>query len=148
MRNFANVSARLIAGVLAFVTLAPITHAQNLPFAGTVKVPFAFDTATGQHFGPGVYEMRGTGQSGLLIRSATASGIVLVMESGDSGRIISQGKAVFTHYGDKYYLHSVSVSNSSMKLQFGTSKSEKRAQFASNQPKGSAVELALLETNR
>ena len=55
MRTLTKVSARLIAAVLAVASLATVAQAQNQSFVASVKVPFAFETASGQYFQPGVY---------------------------------------------------------------------------------------------
>ena len=47
-----KVPAGLIAAVLAVASLAPVAQAQDAGFAAKMKVPFAFQTPTGQHFGP------------------------------------------------------------------------------------------------
>jgi hypothetical protein len=142
MRILAKVSARLIAAAFAAVTLVPLAQAQHLSFSATVDVPFAFETASGKHFAPGVYEMRLTGQSILEIRSKSASGMVMV-SAGDEGKMITHGTAIFAHYGDKYYLRSVAVADTSTRLTSGRSKSEKRSEMAAVQP-APMVELAVL----
>ena len=50
-----TVPAGLIAAILAVATSAPAAQAQDAGFAAKVNVPFAFQTASGQHFAPGVY---------------------------------------------------------------------------------------------
>ncbi len=52
-----KVPAGFIAAVLAVASLAPAAQAQEQDpgFSAQVNVPFAFQTATGQHFNPGIY---------------------------------------------------------------------------------------------
>jgi hypothetical protein len=147
MRILTKVSARLIAAVLAVATVAPVAQAQNQLFAAQVNVPFAFETSSGQHFQPGVYTIRINGSQTMVIRSATSSGLAMIQSQAYEGRPAPQGKAVFTHYGDKYYLRSVSVAGSSTRLLFAKSKEERETQIA-NGKTPSAVELALLQAGR
>ncbi len=147
MRTLTKVSARLIAAVLAVASIAPVVQAQNQLFAARVNVPFAFETASGQHFQPGVYTIRINGTQTMLIRGATTSGLAMIQAQANEGRPAPEGKAVFTHYGDKYYLRSVSVAGSSTRLLFGRSKEERETQIAAGKTP-SAVELALLQAGR
>jgi hypothetical protein len=147
MRILTKVSARLIAAVLAVATVAPVAQAQNQLFAAQVNVPFAFETSSGQHFQPGVYTIRINGSQTMVIRSTTSSGLAMIQSETYEGRPSPQGKAVFTHYGDKYYLRSVSVAGSSTRLLFAKSKEERETQIA-NGKTPSAVELALLQAGR
>jgi hypothetical protein len=147
MRTLTKVSARLIAAVLAVASVAPAALAQNQLFAARVNVPFAFETSSGQHFQPGVYTIRINGMQTMVIRGATTSGLAMIQAQANEGRPAAQGKAVFTHYGDKYYLRSVSVAGSSTRLLFGRSKEERKIEIA-NSKTPSAVELALLQEGR
>ena len=54
-----KVPAGLIAAVLAVASSAPAAQAQDVGFAAKMNVPFAFQTASGQHFAPGVYTIPG-----------------------------------------------------------------------------------------
>src|SRR5579859_2537493 len=119
-----KVPAGLIAAVLAVASLAPAAQAQDLApgFAAKINVPFAFETAMGQHFAPGIYTITMNGQKNMLIRGAKTSGLVLTHLADDS-LTSTEGKAVFTHYGDKYFLRSVSVAGNNS-LFCGRSKAE------------------------
>ena len=141
-----KVSAGMFAAVLAVASVAPVAQAQNQRFA-QVNVPFAFETSSGQHFQPGVYTISITGMETMLIRSATSSGLAMIRQQASEGLPVAQGKAVFTHYGDKYYLRSVTVAGSSTRLLFSTSKEERQTQIAAHKTP-SAVELALLQAGR
>jgi hypothetical protein len=146
MRTFANVSVRLFAAVLAVASLAPVAKAQNTGFAAKVNVPFAFETSSGQHFPAGVYTISSNGLQSVEIGNATTHGLILC-QAANQGLEVTQGKAVFTHYGSMYYLRSVSVADSSTKMLFSTSKQEKESQIASGKAH-TTVELALLQASR
>ena len=75
--TMSKVPAGLIAAVLAVASLAPVAQAQDSGFAAKMKVPFAFQTSTGQHFGPGVYTIRMNGQETMMIRGTTTSGMAI-----------------------------------------------------------------------
>jgi hypothetical protein len=147
MRTFAKVSARLMSAVLAVASLAPVMQGQNQSFAARMTVPFAFETASGQHFQPGVYTISITGTQTMLIRGTTSSGLAMFQQQANEGAPVSHGKAVFMRYGDEYYLRSVSVSGNSTRLLFSGSKAERQSQVASGKSPA-AVELALLHPGR
>ncbi len=139
-----KVPAGLIAAVLAVVSLAPAAQAQDIPgFAARMNVPFAFETSTGQHFNPGVYTIRMNGQETLLIRGTTSAGLMMIQMASD-GLPAARGKAVFTHYGDSYFLRAVWVAGNNSHLICGRSKGERELQVATGK-NPSAVELALLQ---
>jgi hypothetical protein len=109
-------------------------------------VPFAFQTASGQHFAPGIYTIRMNGEQSMLIRSDTSSGLAMTQLASDGLRA-TQGKAVFTHYGDQYFLRAVWVAGNSSHLIFNRSKAERESQVAAGKAT-TAVEVALLEVRR
>src|ERR1700749_3030217 len=113
-------TAGLIATAFAVATSAPAAQAQDGGFAAKVNVPFAFQIASGQHFAPGIYTIRMNGLQSMLIRSNTAAGFTTTQLASD-GQPATQGKAVFTHYGDHYYLQSVWVAGNASHLIFDTS---------------------------
>jgi hypothetical protein len=133
--------AVLIAALLAIASLAPAANAQD-SFAAKLKVPFAFQTATGQTFAPGVYTIRMNGQV-MEIRGTTTAGLALTQLAYD-GLPATRGKAVFTHYGDQYFLHTVSVAGKASHLLCKTSKAERHLQTAVGKP-SAAIEVALLQ---
>jgi hypothetical protein len=143
MRSLAKIFASLIAAIVAVASLASAVQAQNLSFGAKVDVPFAFETTTGQRFQPGVYNITITGSQVMVIRGENTSGLAMIQSKDIVGVDNAKGKAIFTHYGDKYYLRSVSVAGSPIRLVFGSSKNEKRSQLAGNQ-NPSSVEVALL----
>jgi hypothetical protein len=136
-----QVPAVLIAALLAVASLAPVAKAEDPGFAAKMNVPFAFHTASGQTFAPGVYTMHMNGQV-MLIRGTETAGLAMT-QLADDGLPATQGKAVFTHYGDQYFLHTVSVAGASSHLLFRTSKAERQSQIAAGKPEA-AVEVGLL----
>jgi len=148
MSNFSmsKVPARIITAVLAVASFAPALRAQDSGFKAKVIVPFAFQTAAGQSFAPGVYTIRSEGSATMLIQGASTSGLAMTQLAND-GQQAEAGKAVFTKYGDKYFLRSVWVAGNSSHLLMNESKAEKRLQVAGNQTPGN-VQLALLEPAR
>ena len=56
--SMSKVPATLVAAVLVLASLAPPLRAQDSGFIVKVNVPFAFESATGQYFTPGVYTIR------------------------------------------------------------------------------------------
>jgi hypothetical protein len=142
-----KVPAGLIAAVLAVASLAPAAQAQDLApgFAAKINVPFAFETAMGQHFAPGIYAISMNSERTMLIRGAKTSGLVLTQLADDS-LPATKGKVVFTHYGDKYFLRSVWVAGNNS-LFCGRSKVEHQLEVAAVKMP-TAVELALLQTGR
>jgi hypothetical protein len=141
-----KVPAGLIAAVLAVASPAPAAQAQDAGFAAKMNVPFAFQTASGQHFAPGVYTIRMNGQQSMLIRSNTASGLAMTQLAND-GLPATQGKAVFTHYGDQYFLRAVWVAGNTSHLLCDRSKAERESQIATSKA-NTAVEVALLKVGR
>ncbi len=141
-----KVPAGFIAAVLAVASLAPAAQAQDRDpgFAAKMNVPFAFQTPTGQHFNPGIYTIRMNGPQTMLIRGTGGAGFVMTQMAGD-GLPAANGKAVFTHYGDQYFLRAVSVAGNHSHLLCGTSKAEHQLQVATGKTPA-AVELALLTT--
>jgi hypothetical protein len=143
-----KVPAGFIAAVIAVASLAPAAQAldQDPGFAVKMNVPFAFQTATGQHFNPGIYTIRMNSQQTLLIRGTAAAGLVMTQVAAD-GLPAANGKAVFTHYGGRYFLRAVWVAGNDSHLLCATSKAERQLQVAAGKTPA-AVELALLKTGR
>jgi hypothetical protein len=141
-RLIEKLRTRLIAVIFAAASLAPALYAQNSLFAAKVNVPFAFETAAGQHFSAGVYTIRMANPDTMLIQGKSTSGMAMTKLTNDGPRA-QTGRAVFTKYGDKYFLRSVWVEGNGSHLQFRQSKAESRLQLSDNRsPTG--VELALL----
>ena len=119
-----KVPAGLIAAVHAVASSAPAAQAQDAGFAAKMNVPFAFQIASGQHFAPGVYTIQMNDAQTARIRSNTSSGVILTQLASD-GMPATKGKAVFTHYGDQYYLRTVWVDGETSHLICGKSKAER-----------------------
>ena len=137
-----NVTAGLIATVFAVASSTPVAQAQNPAFAARMNVPFAFQIASGKHFAPGVYTIRMAGPETMLIWSGTASGLAIT-QLADDELPAARGKAVFTHSGDQYFLHSVWLAGNTSHLIFSTSKSERVSEIAARKT-SSVVAVALL----
>jgi hypothetical protein len=144
--SMSKVPATFIAAVLAVASLAPALRAQDLEFGVKVNVPFAFQTAMGQHFTAGVYTIRMDRAEIMLIQGTSKSGLAITQLAND-GKPAEKGKAVFTKYGEKYFLREVWVRGNSSHLLCNESKAERRLQVAAIQAP-SNVQLALLETAR
>jgi hypothetical protein len=143
-----KISAGLIAGVLAVASSAPAAQAQGSGFAAKMNVPFAFQTASGQHFAPGIYTIRMNGEQSMLIQSNNTAGLTITQLAND-GLPSTQGKAVFTHYGDQYFLRTVWVAGETSHLICGKSKAERESQIATGKTKANtSVEVALLKAGR
>jgi hypothetical protein len=141
-----KVPAGLIAAVLTVASLAPVAQAQNAGFAARMKVPFAFQTASGQNFAPGVYTIRMNGQHTMVIRGTKTSGVAMTQLAND-GLPATRGKAVFTHYGDRYFLRAVWVAGEANHLICNSPKAERQSRIAAVKT-SSTVELALLQEGR
>jgi hypothetical protein len=141
-----KVPARLIAAVLTVASLAPVAQAQDSEFAAKMNVPFAFQTASGQHFGPGVYTVRMSGQWTMRIEGTETSGMAMAQLAYD-GQPATQGKAVFTHDGDRYFLNTVWVAGHSSHLLCSSSKAERQSQIAAVKT-ASTIEVSLLQEGR
>jgi hypothetical protein len=144
--SMSKVPATFIAAVLAVASLAPVLRAQDSGFKAKVNVPFAFETAAGQHFTAGVYTIRTDRAETMLIEGKSTSGLAMTQLAND-GQRAKAGKAVFTKYGDKYFLRAVWVRGNSSHLVCNESKAERRLQVAGNQAPNN-VQLALLDTAR
>src|SRR3984957_11056742 len=141
-----KVPASVIAAVLAVASSAPAAQAQDPGFAAKMNVPFAFQTASGQHFAPGIYTINMNGPQSIVIRNNTTAGVVLAQLANDQ-QPPAQGKAVFSHYGDQYFLRTVSVAGNTSHLICGKSKAERESQIAAGKT-SATVEVAVLKAGR
>src|ERR1700733_9227276 len=141
-----KVPAGLIAAVLAVASAAPAAQAQDAGFVAKINVPFAFQTASGQHFAPGIYTIRMHDELSMLIESNTSSGLVLTQLASD-GPVATKGEALFTHYGDQYFLRAVSMAGETSHLICGKSKAERESQIAAGKT-STTVEVAVLKAGR
>jgi len=141
-----KVPAGLIAAALTVASLAPGAQAQDAGFAARMTVPFAFQTSSGQNIAPGVYTIRMHGQHTMVIRGTKTSGVAMTQLAND--RLpATKGKAVFTHYDERYFLRAVWVAGDASHLLCSSSKTERQSQIAAVKT-SSTVELALLQEGR
>jgi hypothetical protein len=138
--------AGLFAAVLAVAPLSPALHGQDIGMVAKVNVPFAFETASGHHFAPGVYSVRMESLHTLLIRGDSDSALTMTSLE-DNSQTAKVGKATFLKYGSQYFLSEITVAGKSRRIAFATSKAEQRAQVAAEKTPPTNVELALLETH-
>ena len=135
----------LFAAVLA---LAPIAHGQDVGMTGKINVPFAFKTATGQHFNAGVYTIQMENVHTLQIKGQSISGLVMTTIE-DNAQPSKTGKATFRKYGAQYFLSDIVIAGKSRRLSLLPPKMARRLQVAAGQTATPApVELALLGTTR
>jgi hypothetical protein len=139
--------AGLFAAVLAVAPLSPALHGQDVGMIARVNVPFAFETASGHHFAPGVYSVRMEGLHTLLIRGASDSALTITT-SEDNAQTAERGKATFHRYGSQYFLSEITIPGESRRIYFARSKAEKQVEVAGDKTTPTNVELALLETTR
>jgi hypothetical protein len=139
--------AGFFAAVLAVAPLSPALHGQDVGMVATINVPFAFETASGHHFAPGVYSVRMEGPAILLIKGRSDSGLTMTKVE-DNRRVAKTGYATFRKYGNQYFLNEITVAGRSRELHFAKSKAEGLAQIAAEKTPPTNVELALLETTR
>jgi hypothetical protein len=137
--------AGLFAAVLAVAPLTPALHGQDVGMFAKMNVPFAFETASGHHFAPGVYSVRMENLHTLLIRGDSDSALTMTTLE-DNGQVAKTGEATFHRYGNQYFLSEITVAGRSRQIHFAKSKAENRAQIAAEKTPPTNVELALLET--
>jgi hypothetical protein len=95
--------AGLFAAVLAVAPLSPALHGQDVGMIAKMNVPFAFETASGHHFAPGVYSVRMDSLHTLLIRGDSDSALTMTTVE-DTGQTAKTGNATFRKYGNQYFL--------------------------------------------
>ena len=139
--------AGLFAAVLAVAPLSPALHGQDVGMVAKMNVPFAFETASGHHFAPGVYSLRMENLHSLLIRGDSDSALTMTTVE-DNAHTAKTGKAIFRKYGNQYFLGEITDAGRSRCLHFAKSKAENRVQIAAEKTPPTNVELALLETTR
>jgi hypothetical protein len=137
--------AGLFAAVLAVAPLSPALHGQDVGMFAKMNVPFAFETASGHHFAPGVYSVRMESLHTLLVKGDSDSALTMTTLE-DNGQVAKTGKATFHRYGNQYFLSEITVAGRSRQIHFAKSKAENRAQIAAEKTPATNVELALLET--
>jgi hypothetical protein len=137
--------AGLFAALLAVAPLSPALQGQDVGMVARMNVPFAFETASGHHFAPGVYSVRMENVHTLLIRGAS-DGALTPATAEDNAQPAKTGKATFRKYGSQYFLTEITVEGASRSLHFAQSKLELRMQIAAGRTTPANVELALSGT--
>jgi hypothetical protein len=136
----------ILAAFLAFASLMPVAHAQIERTVGSVNVPFAFDVGL-HHYPAGVYDMQTLGNSILVIRGASRSGLATMRVDKDVAPA-EKATAVFLVYGNKRVLQEVRGSGPGQHLVFYQSKAERRETLASTSAHPVGIQLALVNTPR
>jgi hypothetical protein len=139
-------SAAFFTAALAVASLAPQLQAQDQATAGTVNVPFAFETGN-QHFEPGVYTIRMEATHIASIKGTSRTGFVMIQSDGDR-RTANKSKVVFRKSGNRYFLGEIWIAEKSGHLEVVKSKAERRMQVAEQKSEPTGVELALVEPAR
>jgi hypothetical protein len=137
--------AGLFAAVLAVAPLSPALHGQDVGMIVNVNVPFAFQTASGHHFNPGIYSIKMENVHTLLIRGDSDVALTPATAE-DNAQPAKTGRATFRRYGNEYFLTEITVQGSSRSLHFAKSREEKRVQIAAGEIAPTNVEVALLGT--
>jgi hypothetical protein len=139
--------AAVFTAVLAVVSLAPASQAQNRTASARVNVPFAFETGR-QHFAPGMYTISVQTPDLLVIKGASSSSYVLMHPGGDRRQVV-KSKIVFRKSGDQYFLGQIWIADQSGYMETNKSKAERKIQVAEQKSApADSVELALLEPAR
>lgn len=136
--------AAVVTAILAVVSLAPASHAQDHKLGGTVNVPFAFE-AGGQHFAPGSYTIRMETPDLVLIKGASRSGFVMAQKGG-GWQPAKKSKIVFQRSGARYFLSEIWIAEEDGHQEILQSKAERRLLLAGQKFASTQMELALLET--
>ena len=137
--------AGLFAASLAVAPLSPALHGQDVGMIVNVNVPFAFQTASGHHFNPGIYSIKMENVHTMLIRGDSDVALTPATAE-DNAQPAKTGRATFRRYGNEYFLTEITVQGASRGLHFAKSKEEKRVQIAAGDIAPSNVEVALLGT--
>ena len=108
-------------------------------------MPFAFQTASGHHFNPGIYSIKMENVHTLLIRGDSDVALTSAIAE-DNAQPAKTGRATFRRYGNEYFLTEITVQGESRSIDFDKSKEEKRVQIAAGDVAPANVEVALLRT--
>jgi hypothetical protein len=125
-----------IAAIALFVAATFITAGSALAQDHRVKatVPFNF-TVNGSWLPAGNYTIGSdsTSPNMLIITDREKSVHILAMGLTDSNSPSKSSKLVFHKYGNQYFLSQICYADTSTKVQFSTSKAEKRARTQINE---------------
>lgn len=132
----------LIACALTIGSLASTQSAaaQTPTDMAEVNIPFAF-TATNHILPAGQYRVERESDHLILLRGPVDAAFVLMHDT-STARASKQGKLVFDHYGDKYYLRQIWTAGSSDGLECPKSRAEKESLQARNKQAPETTELA------
>jgi hypothetical protein len=139
--------AGLFAAVLAVAPLSPALHGQDVGMIANVNVPFAFETLSGHHFGPGLYSIKMENVHTMLIRGDSDVALTPATAE-DNAQPAKKGKATFQRYGNECFLTEITVEGASRSIHFGRSKVERQMQVATGETAPTTVEVALLGPTR
>ena len=137
--------AGFFAAVLAVAPLATALHGQDVGMFARMNVPFAFETASGHHFAPGVYSVKMENVHTLLIRGDSDSALAMTTIE-DNTQPAKTGKATFRRYGNQYFLSEITVAGKSRRITLDKSKLELQMQIAADKTAPANVEVALSGT--
>ena len=126
--------ATVFTAVLAVVSLAPASQAQDQKIGGMVNVPFAFETAY-QHFEPASYAIRLQSPNIMLIEGTSGSGFVMTQLAGDL-QPANKSKVVFRRAGDRHFLDEISIAEKSGHMDVNKSKAERPLQVPGSKTEG------------
>ena len=115
--------------------------AQSPTGMADVNIPFAFQ-ATNHTLPAGQYRVVRESNHLILLRGPAKAAAFVSMYDTSSVRAPKQGKLVFDHSGDKYYLRQIWTAGSSTGLECPKSRAEKSALVAQNEQAATSVELA------
>jgi hypothetical protein len=133
--------ASIFAAVLAFATLSPASHAQDVGMFAKMNVPFAFEIGS-QHYSAGVYTMGMDNQHILVIKGVSGSGLAMTSVD-DNGQPAQRGVAVFHKYGNQYFLSEISVTGMSRRIHLRQATAESKLEIAQNKTAPQSVEVAV-----
>lgn len=136
----------IVAAIFAAASFAQTLHAQT----GTivkVNVPFAFDCGS-RHFGPGTYTLNLLNMDTLLVRDGRDAALAMINPE-FSLKPVKSGYAVFSRYGDQYFLEEIWMPGSTTHIAVYERKWEKRAaqELVREGTEPTHVELALLDVS-
>jgi len=116
--------------------------AQSSTDMAEVNIPFAFQTANNHTLPAGQYRVVRESDHLILLRGPAKSAAFVSTYETSSAHAQKQGKLVFDHSGDKYYLRQIWTAGSSTGLECPKSRAEKESLLAQNKQAPETTELA------
>ena len=138
--------AGLFAAFLAVLSLVPLARAQARETIARVNVPFAFQCGF-QHYPAGIYDIIRLSSDISQMRGASHSGVAM-MRVDVNVLPAKTGKAVFSVYGNQYFLHEMWTKESTDHVIFTVSRAERQLKLASSSIHQPDIQLALLDVPR